>query len=43
MAITFKANKIHILIDKLALALKGRKKKVTLVTQNIDDLHLKPT
>lgn len=42
MAVTLKPNKIHMLIDKLASALKARKKNVTIVTQNVDDLHLKP-
>ena len=37
-----KANKVHDLIDQLARALSGRGKRVTVVTQNIDDLHLKP-
>jgi NAD-dependent deacetylase len=42
MANTCKPNKIHLLIDKLATVLNARGKKVTIVTQNIDDLHLKP-
>jgi NAD-dependent SIR2 family protein deacetylase len=43
MAINLKPNKIHELIDKLAKVLKARGKKVTVVTQNIDDFHIKPT
>jgi NAD-dependent SIR2 family protein deacetylase len=31
-----------VLIDRLAVALSARGKRVTLVTQNIDDLHLRP-
>ncbi len=42
MAIVCKPNKIHTFIDKLANALNARGKNVTLVTQNIDDLHIKP-
>ena len=30
------------MIDKLARVLSVRGKKVTVVTQNIDDMHLKP-
>ena len=43
MAIKLKPNKIHELIDKLAKVLNARGKKVTIVTQNIDDFHIKPT
>ena len=43
MATTCKPNQLHILIDRLAAALTSRGKKVTLVTQNIDDLHLTPS
>lgn len=42
MATTCKPNKLHTLIDRLAAALVARGKRVTLVTQNIDDLHLPP-
>lgn len=42
MATTCKPNKIHALIDKLANVLNARGKNVTLVTQNIDDLHVRP-
>ena len=42
MATTYKPNKIHVLIDTLANALSARGKKVTLITQNIDDFHFKP-
>lgn len=38
-----KSNQIHILIDELAKLLSKKGKKVAVVTQNIDDLHLKPT
>lgn len=43
MAINLKPNKIHELIDKLAKVLNARGKKVTIVTQNIDDFHIKPS
>ena len=42
MSIKSKPNKVHQLIHECALALTKLKKKVTLVTQNIDDLHIKP-
>lgn len=42
MATTLKPNQIHILIDKLAKVLSARGKRVTIITQNIDDFHLKP-
>ena len=42
LATTLKPNQIHVLIDKLAKALRARGKKVTIVTQNIDDFHFKP-
>jgi NAD-dependent deacetylase len=43
MATTCKPNQLHSLIDRLAGALAARGKKVTLVTQNVDDLHLPPS
>lgn len=43
MSTTLKPNKIHELIHELAKELAARGKQVTLVTQNIDDLHLKPS
>jgi NAD-dependent deacetylase len=42
MATTCKPNRLHLLIDSLAGALAARGVRVTLVTQNIDDLHIKP-
>jgi NAD-dependent SIR2 family protein deacetylase len=42
MSIAAKPNKTHELIDSLCRTLIANKKKVTLVTQNIDDLHIKP-
>ena len=42
MSTSLKPNEIHVLIDQLAKALKMRGKKVTLITQNIDDFHFKP-
>ena len=42
IATTLKPNKIHHQIDKISKALSSRGKTVTLVTQNIDDFHIKP-
>ena len=42
MTINVKPNNSHFLIDKLAKILASKGIKVTLVTQNIDDLHVKP-
>ena len=42
MSTKSKSNKVHQLIHECALTLAKLKKKVTLVTQNIDDLHIKP-
>lgn len=43
MATTCKPNQLHVLIDALSNALVARGIAVTLVTQNIDDLHIKPS
>jgi len=42
LATTLKPNTIHEQIDKISKALNSRGKKVTIITQNIDDFHLKP-
>lgn len=42
MSINTKSNEVHHLIHECTLALTKKKKKVTLVTQNIDDLHIRP-
>ena len=42
MSLDCKPNKIHIQIDKLCKVLNGYGKDVTIVTQNVDNLHLKP-
>ena len=42
MASSVKPNDTHVLIDKLARTLSTKGVKVVLMTQNIDDLHLRP-
>ena len=42
MASSVKPNNTHVLIDKFAKTLSVKGFKVVLVTQNIDDLHIKP-
>lgn len=42
LTLSCKPNEMHTLIDTLACSLAARGKRVTLVTQNVDDLHLSP-